>query len=380
MHAQDDQGYTTLDIVKQSADDSFRESFSSYLGQVALASYTSQERGLLEAIRKGDSEATKTLLGEGVDPLQADADGSCALILAVKQGNLAAVQQLLKSKAEEQLVLKDLPGGNTALHQAVLTDNLAIVKKLLEFSQDVEDRQSEGKTALFLAVENARKKTIQILLSHSPSARLFTQCNAGNTPVHIAANLNNDILRLILHGKDAARCLKHRNKSGETPIWHAVRHGNVESFQVLHGSGASLRMTNKDHENLLHLMARQNSVEFLAKTIYAFQASDVQSRNRWNDTPLTIAERNDFSEIVTLLRKKSEWPRTSKLHKIIAPNEAPPKPSKLFYTLSSEPKWVKKDSGGYWRHLTYNSYQVYERIFVAAMGGKSGPLTCKQNT
>lgn len=378
IHAQDDQGYTTLDIVKRSANNSFRGFFDSYLGQVTLASDASQESGLFQAIKRGDSATTTTLLREGVDPLQADSEGCSALSLAVTQGNTPAIEQLLESKAEEQLLLKDLSGGNTALHQAVLTDQGEIVKKLLEYFPDLEDRQCEGKTALFLAVEKEQKRTVQILLSHSPSARLFTQCNAGNTPIHKAVDLNNDILRLLLHGKDAARCLKHKNQCGETPLWRAVRHGNLESFQILRASGALLRVTNNNHDNLLHLIAQQNNVDFLAKTIYAFQPSDLQSRNQWNDTPLTVAERKGHSDIAALMRRYSNGSKIAKLHKSLVPNEPSLKSSKLFYALTSDPKWIKEDSEGYWRHLTYDSYQIYERICMAAGEREKQSLACKQ--
>ena len=379
IHTQDNQGYTTLDIVKRSANNSFREYFNSHLSQVTLASDASQESRLLQAIKTGDSVTTKTLLEQGADPLQADSQGCSALISAVTQGDTRIIEQLLKSKAEEQFLLKDLPGGNTALHQAILTDRPEIVKKLLEYSPDLEDRQCEGKTALFLAVEKGQKSNVQILLGHSPKARLFTQCNAGNTPIHKAVNLTDDILRLLLHGKDAARCLKHKNQRGETPIWCAVRQGNLESFQTLRGSGASLRITNNDHDNLLHLIARQNHVEFLTKTIYAFHAPEFESRNRWNDTPLTVAERNGHSDIAALMRKYCNGSKIAKLHKTLVPNKASLESSKLFYTLTSESKWIKKDSEGYWRHLTYDSYQIYEHIWMAAGEGQQQSLTCKQN-
>lgn len=379
IQAQDDQGYTTLDIVKRSGNNSFRGFFNSYLGQVTLASNASQESGLLQAIKRGDSATTKTLLIEGVDPLQADSEGCPALILAVIQGNAPAIEHLLRSKAEEQLLLKDLSASNTALHQAVLSGRQEIVEKLLDYSPDLEDRQCEGKTALYIAVEKEQMRTVQILLSYSPSARLFTQCNDGNTPIHKAVNLNNDILRLLLHGKDAARCLKHKNQLGETPMWLAVRHGNLESFHILRGSGASLRTTNNNHENLWHLLAHQNNVEFFTKTVYAFHPSDLQSRNRWNDMPLTVAERKGHSEIAVLMRKYSNGSKTAKLYKSPVPNEASLKSSKLFYTLTGDPKWIKQDSEGYWRHLTYDSYQVYERIYMASGIRERQYLACGQN-
>ena len=379
IYAQDDRGYSALDIVKRSTNNSFREYFDSYLGQITLASDASQESELLQAIRRGDSATTKILLGESVDLLQADSEGHSALMLAVKQGTIPAIEQLLQSKAQEQLLLKDLSGGNTALHQAVLTDRPKIVKKLLKYSPNLENRENEGKTALFLAVEKEQKKTIEILLSNSPSARVFTQCNIGNTPIHKAVNLNNDILRLLLHGKDAARCLKHKNQLGETPMWVAVRHGNLESFQILRGSGASLRVTNNNHDNLLHLIAQQNNVEFLAKTVYAFPASELQSRNRWNDTPLTVAERNGHSDIAKFIRRHSRGSKMVKLHKSLVQKEASLKSSKPFYILTSELKWMREDSERYWRHLTIDSYQIYERIYMAAGGKEKQSLACKQS-
>ena len=377
LHAQDDRGYTTLDIVNRSTDKSFRGYFDSYLGPATLASDASPEGRLLQAIKEGDLAMTKTLLEKGADPLQADSEGCAPLIVAVKKGSTPVIDQLLRLKSEEQLLLKEASGGNTALHLAVLMDRQDIVQKLLEYSPNLEDRQCEGKTALLLAVEKQQEGIVQTLLGHSPSPRLFTQSNAGNTPLHRAVTLGHEILRLLLRGKDAARSLKHKNQCGETPMWLAVRHGNLESFRILRGSGASLRVTNNDDDNLWHLIAQHNNFDFLRETVYLLHPSDLQGRNRWNDTPLTIAERNGYAEIAGLIRRCSLGSNLVKRHKDPMLNVASPRSLKLFYTLTDDAKWTKEDSGGYWTHLTYDSYQIYERIYMAAGGREKQSLPCR---
>ena len=378
MSVQDQNGETALDIIRRSADKYFRESFKSYLGQGVTATNTNQGFALLQAAETDDTLAMKTLLEAGANPMLVNSEGRSPLFLAVTNGHLHTIKSLLQVHADEQLLLKDRLKGYVALHQAVLTNRLDVLKHILKYSPDLEDRQREGKTALFLAVQMNCEEMVKALLDHGPSARVFTQCNTGNTPVHKAVILNNELLQLLLDAEDSARCLEHKNQYGETPVWLALRHGRFEAFRVLKERGASLRVANNDHDNLLHLVARQRLYDFLNQNLHAFDASDIEGRNRWNDTPLTIADRNGHSEIAGLLR--SYYTGTVPISADdLGLGDAPSNHPKLFYTLGSEPKWIRQDSEGYWRHLTYDSYQVYERIYLQARNQQNGPLKCKQS-
>ena len=310
----------------------------------------------------------------GVSPLITNSEGLSCLSLAVTRGSLSAIDALLQFDVDEQLLLKSSLTGETAFHLAVILGNENIVRTLLEYGPELEDRQHDGKTALYLAVETNDEILVKLLLVNTPRPQVFTRCKAGNTPIHKAIGLKPELLSLLLDADDSARCLEHRNQFGETPIWLALRHQDFEAFRLLKERGVSVRAANNDHDNLLHLVARQDLYDFFSQNLAAFDPSDVERLNRWNDTPLTIADRSGYRGVASLLRSFYTGMKITNVAGIV---ETPSKEPKLFYTLGSDQKWIREDSEGYWRHLTYESYKVYEQIWSLAVGNGGKRVLCK---
>lgn len=367
---QDQGGHTTLDIVKRSADKYLRESLSLYLGQGIAATRENHGMELLETAESGDTISMRHLLKRGVSPLLVNSEGRSALFLAVARGHVPAIDELLGANTEEQLLLKDRVSGDTVLHMASSAGSEDAIKQLLLYLPDLEDRQHEGKTALFLAAENNYEKVVKILLDHVPKAQVFTQSNTGDTPLHIAATRDKELMEVLLNAEDSTKCLEHKNQLGETPVWLAVRHKNIEGFRILKERGASLSVADNNKDNLLHLVAQQRLYDFLNQNLHAFNASDIEERNRWNDTPLTIADRGGYLDITGLLRSYYTGNIFSNEDEALNASGTRSSPPKLFYTLGSESKWIREGSEGYWRHLTYESYRIYERIWWLAGNGQ----------
>ena len=309
-----------------------------------------------------------------MSPLVVGSEGHTCLSKAVTRGHLPAIHELLRVQTSEQLLLKNILTGESALHLSTILGNTDVALEILSYLPDLEDRQQDGKTALFLAVETDQKQLVKILLAHEPSAQIFTRCKAGNTPVHKAVSFSPELLGILLDAENSARCLEHQNHFGETPMWLAIRHQDINAFRMLKERGASLRTANNDQDNLLHLIARQDMYQFFSENLSAFEPSDVEGRNRWNDTPLTIADRNRHRGIADLLRSFYTGMKITSMADV---TDIPSKEPKLFYTLGSDQKWIREDSEGYWRHLTYESYKVYEQIWLLAIGNSQGRLRCK---
>ena len=379
IFVQDQKGNTSLDIVKRSADNYFRESFSLYFGQGIAATGENDGFSLIEAAETGNTATANLLLEKGVSPLLVDSEGRSALHLAVIQRNNSIISTLLESNIQEQLFLKDKVSGHTVLHEAATLGYEDTVKQLLRYMPVLEDRQHEGKTALFLAAESNNEKVVEVLLGHAPKAQVFTQSNSGDTPVHKAATLGHKALELLLSTQDSSRCLDHKNEFGETPVWIALRHQNFEGFRRLKERGASLSIADNNRENLLHIAVRFQLDDFLSQNLHAFDASKIEERNRWNDTPLTLADRMGHSDIARLLRSYYLGGVKPNDVEILNTNNTRLSPPKLFYTLGSESRWIREESGGYWRHLTYESYKVYEHIYTSAAKGQRS-VQCKPTT
>ena len=379
IHVQDEKGNTSLDIVKRSTDKYFRESFALYFGQGIAATRKNDGFSLIEAAETGNTTIAKTLLDKGVSPLLVNLEGRSALFLAVIQGHNSMISTLLESKIQEQLFLKDKVSGDTVLHQAATLGHENTVKQLLLYSPVLEDRQHEGKTALFLAAESSHEKTIEVLLDHEPKVQVFTQSNSGDTPIHRASIHGHKALELLLNSEDSNKCLEHKNQLGQTPVWLALRHKNFEGFRRLKERGASLTVADNNKDNLLHIVAHEQLDDFLNQSLHAFDASKIEERNRWNDTPLTIAERNGNSDIASLLKSYYLGKIKPNEGENLNENSTELSQPRLFYTLGSESKWIREASGGYWRHLTYKSYELYEQIYTSAGKGQKF-VQCKPTT
>ena len=105
LTVEDEYGQTVLDILQQSTD----EFLSGLESRVIL---------LIEAARAGDTAIVRDLMENGISPLLVDAEGHLALYEAVCSGKSGAVECLLKTKGEEQLLFKSPTAGDTVLLQA----------------------------------------------------------------------------------------------------------------------------------------------------------------------------------------------------------------------------------------------------------------------
>ena len=378
IFVQDYKGDTALDMVKRSPDRNLREAVRQYFGQGTIATAENQGVDLLEAVKTHDITKIQALLEKGVSPLLVTSEGQSALSLATLEGQISIIAILLQSEVKEQLLLKDQLSGATVLHRITKLGRDDILRQLLFYSPMLEDRQHDGKTALFLAIESNNESVVQVLLEHHPHAQVYTQSNTGDTPVHKAASRDHKLLELLLNTEGSENCLEHRNQLGETPVWLALRSKNFQNFRLLKERGACLSIMNNDNENLLHIVAQEGLEEFLYQNLQDLNAADIEVPNRWNDTPLSIADRLGYPDIARLLRSHYFGRIKRNQMKALESNTASTKPPMLFYTLNSDPKWLRRGSGGYWTCLTLESYNVYQSIYQYASMGQER-VYCEPN-
>ena len=312
LFTQDQEGRTVLDIIKRSIRKDIHKPFHLYFSLGNAASVDNRGLELLKAAETGDTAAITSLLQTGVDPLLVDGDGRSALWLAILHCKIDVIDKLLVTKVKEQLALResDRKWGDTPLHQAssaypkLRRVQVDIVSKLLKYSPDIEDQTKQGKTPLFLATEWNHDEIVSVLLNHEPCAQVFTKRDNGNTPVHQAASMPEEIkvLRRLLKTSDSQKCLEHRNDARETPIWIALDSGNIEAFKMLKDKGASLRTVGKDGNNLLHLIAMKGLYNVLSEYLDDFDRLDLEALNFQNETPVMIANKYKQHNIAGLLR------------------------------------------------------------------------------
>lgn len=189
------------------------------LGALSTAAW-SQTTALQPTILDGSASRllpSTTLLWEGQGEAEARA---LQLLEAVKAGERDAALGLLDGlRAIEDAREAD---GTTALHYAVLNDDLALVQSLLKAGAGIHDRNRYGVTAIYLAARNGSPAMLQALLDAGANSNEIYR--EGETVLMTAARTGNyDTARLLLeHGAEVDA---REDWHGQTALmWAAAQH------------------------------------------------------------------------------------------------------------------------------------------------------------
>src|SRR6187397_1709110 len=120
------------------------------LSMVALLGWAgAPDAPLADAAMRGDLEAVRTLLKQGVEVNAAQGDGMTALHWAAEQGNVEMAKLLVFAGAELDAITRI--GGHTPLHVAAEAGSGAVVKVLLDGGANPRVTTSTGVTPLHFA-------------------------------------------------------------------------------------------------------------------------------------------------------------------------------------------------------------------------------------
>ncbi|KAJ0102114.1 hypothetical protein Patl1_05790 [Pistacia atlantica] len=218
------------------------EKCPSLLLQVNANGHTPQTRKSREFVRKMLEKCPSLLL-------QVNANGDTPLHVAARHGNSSIVKVLIEcAKTQPQdtesgltymqlMIRKSNNEGNSALHEAVVSDYVRVVKILTkedpEFSHFANNL---GETPLFIAAERACLSSLRKILKRCKSAA--HEGPHGMTALHVAAmNNHKGITRELLKNK---KCLtKNRNENGWTPLHFAAYDGCPDITKLLLDSDIS---------------------------------------------------------------------------------------------------------------------------------------------
>jgi ankyrin repeat protein len=230
---------------------------------------------LVDAVKRGDRAAVRTLLGQRADVNAAEPDGTTALHYAIQRADGETVDLLIAAGADAKAVNRY---GISALHVAATIGSAPILARLLQAGAPADSATSEGETALMAAARNGDAESVKLLVSRG--ARVdATEGWKGQTALMWAAAENNAAAMQVLI--DAGANVRARSKAGVfTPLLFAVRAGHVDATRVLLEAGASVNEPMEDGTSPL-VLALLNGHYELASFLIDRGADPNADRQGW---------------------------------------------------------------------------------------------------
>lgn len=230
------------------------------------------------------------------------------LTLAVKNVNknesLSILDLLLKERVD---VNGQNSNGDTALIIAIDMQNVAVFKKLIDVEKvDIEKCNLKEDTPLIIAVAHDSKEIIRTLLTRG--AKIYAKNKLGHNAIHVACiNGNVYSLQAILekHSVEMSRMLRERDRQGNTPLLLAKTAccNALILVKYLISLNADVRVSNRYGNKLLHLYNKTDDVD-LCEMIIVNHPELLQWVNHNKETPLHIVTKLGHKDSAKLFMEK----------------------------------------------------------------------------
>ncbi|MDR1786592.1 MAG: ankyrin repeat domain-containing protein [Spirochaetaceae bacterium] len=231
-----------------------------------------------------------TLVGRGSDVFAADIEGKTPLSKALDRGT-----ELLENLVTPYTVKQRDSQGNTALHLAVsnATDEtirsipgssrpddsaLKEVEYLIRSGSDVNSRNKIGDTPLVEAVRNNYKPLGEVLLANG--ADVFAANSGGQSPLKLAIGNQDEQRDWVL----TPEVMASTDGGGNTPLHYAAEWGYQWAARYLAEQGGDINRRNATGETPIFRAAQSNDAQMVE--LLASLGADVNARDYLGNTPL----------------------------------------------------------------------------------------------
>lgn len=223
-------------------------------------------------------------------------------------------------------------GGFSALHFAAFNGDLQLIDLLVSFKANVEVTNYDGNTPMMMAAKVKQQAAIRRLVDAGASVNFATK--SGCTAAHFAASMGDlDTVRYLvslsattLHDRSETGSLLHwaahsgdvatvgamlyefnipvdiKDAHGGTALFTALfmKKNEIVQFLLEHGANPNT-VIDGDLSTPLHIAVEHGGVEDV-KLLLAFGA-DPMAANKENDTPLTLAQKQNNKSAIKELSK-----------------------------------------------------------------------------
>ncbi|XP_010117024.1 PREDICTED: nuclear factor NF-kappa-B p100 subunit-like, partial [Chlamydotis macqueenii] len=215
---------------------------------------------------------------------------------------LLAVQRHLAASQDEN--------GDTPLHLAIIHEQTAVIKQLIEVIVSIPSQQiinisnNLQQTPLHLAVITKQPQVVQLLLQARADPTLLDRY--GNSLLHLALQAGDEeMLRMLLAhlGSAAPYLLRLPNFHGFLPVHLAVKARSLACLDLLVRKGADVNAVERQGGRTpLHLAVEMENLNMATHLVKKLGA-DVNSRTFAGNTPLHLAAGLGSPTLTKLLLK-----------------------------------------------------------------------------
>ena len=214
---------------------------------------------LVEAVKKANDVATRTLLKQGVDVNAPQGDGATALHWAAYWDDQETARLLIRAGAALNAA-NDL--GVTPLWVACANGSTAIIETLVKAGADANAAPSTGETPLMTASRVGNVEAVRLLLAHGADPNVKEISHGQTALMWAVAQQHSEVVQVLIEAGADLHARSHVwrqlmllccqasiydqgesvevEQGGGTPLLFAARVGDVESARPLLAAGANV--------------------------------------------------------------------------------------------------------------------------------------------
>lgn len=241
------------------------------------------------AIQQNDVATTRLFTLYGADIHTQDTHGYSPLSLA-----LAADDEIFEATVTKTNSNTQNSEGNTPLHIAIINDApFSKIQYIISLTDDVNIRNRDGNSALFLSVMKNWKEVGELLIAKD--ADIFSTNIDNNSPLRVALKGNGDIQNWLITSKT----IHSTDGSGNTVLHYAAEWQFAQAITTLTTKGADINAKNANGETPLFSAAKTNNPKILQIVIDC--GGNFREREHLGNTALHSAVRWDAEKSAEML-------------------------------------------------------------------------------